>query len=158
MNGLMGSSPNRMVMLQFKPLWGYIDDVRDFCAKFVSRGFGDGGVGEHVGMIVHELVENAIRHGDERELVLRIERTEDALVVCVANTTTDERAAELRRVVAELAKWSPEEGYQRALGRCTQLPKSSGGLGLPRIRYEGRAELQVDVAPGRVSLMARTAV
>jgi hypothetical protein len=144
-----------MLMLQFKPLWDYIDEVRDFCSRFVTRGFGNDGIGQQIGMIVHELVENAIRYGDEQELVLRIERTSDAVVVCVANTTTDERAAQLKRVVKELLSMPPEEAYARALRRSMSLPSKESGLGLPRILHEGQAELQLDVAPGRVSLMAR---
>jgi hypothetical protein len=146
---------HRLVMLQFKPLWDYIDEVRDFCSGFVRRSFGDDEVGQGVGMIVHELVENAIRYGDEKELMLRIERSDDSIVVCVANTTTNEGGLRLRQVMQELEDLSPSEAFARALRRSTSLPAKESGLGLPRILHEGKAELQVDIAPGRVSIMAR---
>src|SRR3954462_43790 len=110
---LLGSS-HRLVMLQFEPLWDYIDDVRDFCSGFVRRSFGDDEVGQGVGMIVHELVENAIRYGDEKELTLRIERSDDAIVVCVANTATDSAGMRLRKVMQELEDLSPAEAFERA--------------------------------------------
>lgn len=145
---------HRMVMLQFQPLWDYVDEVREFCSRFVARGFGND-VAQQIGMIVYELVDNAVRYGDDKELVLRIERSEDSIVVCVANATTDERAARLRSVLGEMSNLPAAEAYTRALSRSTTLPDKESGLGLPRVRYEGQAELQLDTAPGRVSLMAR---
>ena len=87
--------------------------------------------------------------------MLRIERSDDAIVVCVANTTTEDGGTRLRQVMRELEDLSPAEAFERALRRTTSLPAKESGLGLPRILHEGKAELQVDIAPGRVSIMAR---
>ena len=123
-------------------------------SKYVTRTFG-GDTGQKVGMIVYELVDNAVRYGDGGELVLRIERTESSIVVCVANATTDEKAARLRRVLREISNLPPAEAFAQALRRSVTLPPSESGLGLPRVRLEGDAELQLDTAPaGSVSWRA----
>jgi len=60
---------------------------------FARTTFEDDGLGQRVGLIVHELIENAVRYGDEKELEVRLERTGDEVLICVVNTTTDERAS-----------------------------------------------------------------
>ncbi|HVU02464.1 MAG TPA: hypothetical protein VHE30_11960 [Polyangiaceae bacterium] len=146
---------NRLVHLRFRPLWLYLDQVRDFCGFFARASFDSDQLGERVGIIVHELVENAVRYGDDQELEVTLERRADEILVCVANTTTDERAGKLRALVAEMARQSPGEAYAAAMRLAATLPKTESGLGLPRIRYEGRVDLEVETTPGRVSVTAR---
>ena len=146
---------DRLVQVRFKPLWLYVDAVREFCGFFARATFENDGLGQRVGLIVHELVENAVRYGDDKELEVRLERRDDEVVIRVANTTNDERAQKLRGVFDELAKLSPAEGYTRALKHAATLPAAESGLGLPRIRYEGRVDLALDVAPGKVTITAR---
>src|SRR5690349_1481675 len=135
---------DRLVQLRFKPLWLYVDAVREFCGFFARATFEDDGLGQRVGLIVHELIENAVRYGDEQELEVRLERSQDDVVIRVINTTSDERAESLRKVFEELAKLPPADAYTRALQHASSLPASQSGLGLPRIRYEGRVELELD--------------
>ena len=110
-----------------------------------------------MGIVVHELVENAVRYGDEQELELMIERNDTEIVVRVANTANPARAERLRRIFDELQQHTPGDGYARALKHAASLPNTESGLGLPRIRYEGHVELELDVSPGRVSITARGA-
>jgi hypothetical protein len=146
---------DRLVQVRFKPLWLYVDAVREFCGFFARATFANDGLGQRVGLIVHELVENALRYGDEKELEVRLERRADEVVIRVANTTNDERARKLRGVFDALAKLSPAEGYTHALQHAASLPATESGLGLPRVRYEGRVDLDLDIAPGRVTITAR---
>jgi hypothetical protein len=146
---------DRLVQLRFKPLWLYVDAVREFCGFFARATFEDDGLGQRVGLIVHELIENAVRYGDDQELELRLERSNDDVVIRVINTTTEERATSLRKVIEELTRLSPADAYTRALHHAASLPPSQSGLGLPRVRYEGRVELELDTSPGKVSITAR---
>jgi hypothetical protein len=149
------SGRDRLVQLRFKPLWLYVDAVREFCGFFARATFEDDGLGQRVGLIVHELIENAVRYGDEKELEVRLERLENDVVIRVINTASDDRAAALRKVFEELTKHAPADAYARALKHASSLPASQSGLGLPRIRYEGRVELELDTPPGKVAITAR---
>lgn len=148
---------NRLVELRFKPLWLCIDQVREFCGFFARETFADAAIGDRVGLVVHELIENAIRFGDEKELELRMERTDGLVVIRVANTTTDENAKQLEAAFAETMKGSPVDAYANALKTAVQQPSASSGLGLPRIRCEGQVDLELELTPGRVCITARGA-
>jgi hypothetical protein len=43
---------DRMVQLRFRPLWLYVDEVREFCGFFARATFGADTVGERVGLVV----------------------------------------------------------------------------------------------------------
>ena len=146
---------DRLVLLRFKPLWLYVDAVREFCGFFARASFTNEELGQRVGLVVHELIENAVKYGDERELELRIERVPGEVLIRVANTTTDERAQKLRAIFDQLANVPPADAYTRALQRAATLPQHESGLGLPRIQYEGQVDLQLETAPGRVVITAR---
>lgn len=146
---------HRLVELRFKPLWLYVDHVREFCGFFARATFDDEALGQRVGLVVHELVENAIRYGDEKELELRIERSEGGVLVCVANTTSDESARRLQEAFDRMLELLPEVAYTRAMERAVMLPSTESGLGLPRVRYEGQVDLNLEVGPGRVCITAR---
>ncbi len=158
MTALEEGLPNsRLVELRFKPLWLYVDEVREFCGFFARATFDDAAVGDRVGLVVHELIENAIRYGDEKELELRLERTEGSVVIRVANTTSEERAKRLAAVFSEMMSVSPGDAYARALQSAASRPSIESGLGLPRVRCEGQVELELDIEPGRVCITARGA-
>ncbi len=154
-SGTSGEALHRLVQLRFKPIWLYLDTVREFCGFFARASFEDDRLGQRVAVIVHELVENAVRYGDDKELELRIERKDDSFVVCVVNTTSSERAEKLRHVLAELTSLAPGAAYERALRVAGSLPADQSGLGLARVRYEGAVELTLETSPGRVAITAR---
>lgn len=150
-----GLPGNRLVELRFKPLWLYVDEVREFCGFFARATFEDAAIGDRVGLVVHELIENAIRYGDDKELELRMERAEGHVVIQVANTTTDERAKRLSVVFAEMMAIPATDAYARALQSAASRPSIESGLGLPRIRCEGQVDLELQIEPGRVCITAR---
>jgi hypothetical protein len=145
----------RLVQLHFKPLWLYVDAVREFCGFFARATFEDSSIGDRVGLVVHELVENGIRYGDDFELDLRIERGEDAFVVSVLNTAHDEQVEVLMAAFRAAQEGTPLEAYTRALHASVALPAGRGGLGLSRVRFEGNAEMALEREPGRIRVTAR---
>jgi len=155
MNTVHEFEEERLVQLRFKPLWLYVDAVREFCGFFARASFKDEELGQRVGLVVHELIENAVKYGDEKELELRIERMPGSVVIRVSNTTTDDRAQKLREIFNQLANVAPVDAYTSALRRAATLPDTESGLGLPRIQYEGQVDLQLETAPGRVVITAR---
>lgn len=151
-------NPTRLVHLKFKPLWLYVDHVREFCSFFARTSFESEHLGQRMSVVVHELVENAIRYGgDDEELELLIERCDKLVVVKVANTASAERAEVLQRVFADTLELPAEASYLRALRRAAAQPTAQSGLGLPRVRHEGAVDLELELLPGRVCITARGA-
>jgi hypothetical protein len=151
------SDDHRIVHLRFKPLWLYVDAVREFCGFFARATFENDDLGERVSIVVHELVENAIRYGDDKDLELRIERGPSEILVRVANTASEERADHLKKVFASFSGRPPAEAYIEALKRAATLPAAQSGLGLARVRHEGKVDLDLSLSPGRVCVTARGA-
>lgn len=149
---------DRLVQLRFQPLWLYVDAVRDFCGFFARATFDDGAVGDRVGLVVHELVENAIRYGDDAELEVRVEHHGEAMSVAVTNTTTAQQAERLEAVFEQLATADAGEAYQKAVESSIRGPQETSGIGLPRVRFEGQVELSLCRSPGRVTIVARGAL
>jgi len=118
-----------------------------------ARDLEDDELGQRVGLVVHELLENAVRYGDEQELELRLEKREKEIVICVVNTTTDDRALRLRALVDELKARRPP--------RPTREPCSTPWVALhgerprsARVRYVGQVELFLTVTR-QVTITAR---
>ena len=145
----------RLVHLHFKPLWLYVDAVREFCAFFARATFEDAGVGERVRLVVHELVENGIRHGDERELDLRVERDGDAFVVSVTNTAREEQVVAFESAFRASQEGTPVEAFTKAVQASITLPSGRGGLGLSRVRFEGDVTMSFERQPEAVRVVAR---
>jgi hypothetical protein len=142
------------VELRFQPLWLYVDAVREFCGFFARATFGREELGDRIGLVVHELVENAVRYGDDNELELKVERTGDQVSVSVANTVTDDHIRRLKDRFDEIVSLPPRDAYIAAMQRAATLPEGQSGLGLPRIRFEGQVELKLVATPGRVCVTA----
>jgi hypothetical protein len=148
------------VHLRFQPFWRYIDGIREFCGFFTRTTFEDPALGQRVGLVIHELVENAIRYGDSTknaELDVFLFSDEQTIEVSVGNSTTPEQIRALEAAFAQLAGRSPEEAFLEAMGRASSKP-DGGGLGLPRVQFEGRVELSLALFSDRVRVHARGTV
>ena len=147
-------SAHRIVHLRFKPLWLYVDALREFCGFFARATFKDRDLGQRVALVVHELVENAIRYGDDIELELQVERHAAGMAVSVTNTTSEEQAEMLTEAFKQLEGTDPANAYLEAVRASVEKPATVSGLGLPRIRHEGQVELALTRGPGRVTVTA----
>lgn len=154
----MTAPEDRVLELRFKPLWLYVDRLREFCTFFAEASFAHPEVGQRVGLTVHELVENAIKYSprDERAMLeLRVLWNERRVRIEVTNFADIEHARRLRTSLAALSELEPAEGYAMAMKRALTLPETESGLGLPRIRYEGGMELETAASTdGRLTVIA----
>ena len=149
----------RLVQLRFKPLWRYVDQVREFCGAFAESTFEDDALGHRVRLTVHELIENAIKYSpqnDRASLGLSIECTDSSVEIRVTNTAQPEHAGRLRQALAALRELEPEAAYAKAMRRALTLPENESGLGLARIQHEASMSLSVEIdEAGRVQVVAR---
>jgi hypothetical protein len=143
--------------------WERIDAVREAVGRCVAAVFGDIELQHLLGMVSAELLENAVKYGRARNGVsLSIRGDAQDLVVTVANSI--EKGANHAQLLQKRLRWlrdfrEPYDAYSAALqevyDRATPATEDFG-LGLARIYYEGRCQLDCDVSqPDFISVSAR---
>jgi hypothetical protein len=147
--------------VRFRPVWAYIDGVREFCRFFCFTTFADENVAERVRLVIQELLENAIKYsmeGKVSELALDIENDPSAIIISTVSRPAPGHYATLQEDLADLYKETPEGAYTNAIKRAAELPEGASRLGLARMRYEGKVDLSVtEEGDGWIRVTARGA-
>jgi hypothetical protein len=149
--------------LHIAPEWERIDAVREAVARCVAVVFGEGPLEHQLGMVSAELLENAVKYGrGHKGVTLSIRGDQQELVVMVANAV--EKGSQHAQHLQRRLKWlrafkDPFEAYTAALQQVydrSTPDAEDNGLGLARIYYEGRCQIDCDVSqPETVSVSAR---
>ncbi|HVJ16104.1 MAG TPA: DUF6272 family protein [Polyangiaceae bacterium] len=129
-------------------MWRHVDGIRKFCDSFTAASFDNRTLGERVGVVIHELTENAIKYsraGDSAELELSISHENDRIEVVVANSPAPEHVTALQSIFEKLCAAPAEEAYVAAMRRAATLPEGQSGLGLARIRHDCDVELSLSI-------------
>jgi hypothetical protein len=137
-----------IVQLKLRPMWRHVDGIRKFCDFFTSESFDNHTLGERVGVVIHELTENAIKYshgGDSAELELLIRRDDEQIEIVVANSPAPEHLPALRAAFEALSAAPAEEAYVAAMRRAAALPEGQSGLGLARVRHDCDVELSLSI-------------
>lgn len=151
--------PDRpLVYVRLRPVWTYIDGIRDFTGFFCDHTFPEPMLAQRARVVIQETLENAIKYslrGPDSELEIAIHSTGTDLRISVSSTPDPAHLERLRQELAEISKKEPQQAYVDAFARAAVSPDASAQLGLARIRYEGKAELQLDEeADGRIRITA----
>jgi hypothetical protein len=150
--------PEQLIVMRCRPMWQHIDGIRQFCGFFARTSFSSTDLGERVALVIHELIENAIKYSvptDLAELDVTILHTGRQIEICVGNTPRPAQLAQLQTAISTLRGKSPEDGYLEAMRETRTLPVGRSGLGLARIRFEARMELQLIVVGGLARIIAK---
>ncbi len=153
------TSDRPLVLVRFRPVWTYIDGVREFCRFFCDTTFDASDLAERASVVVQETLENAVKYstgGDDAELELRIESHGENIEFSVSSVPDPRHLRTLRAELSSMAEQSPEEAYVAAILRAASAePGAASRLGLARIRHEGRAELSLqEESGGRIRVTA----
>ena len=111
-------------------------------------------------LVVHELVENAIRYAtnDEDRVEIDLRGTPDAFEIAVSNRSSREHSSHLFTVIHELERCDPK---RRVLARDAPLVADCGLEGrrarLRARRLQGQVQLSADFSEGRMRVIARGA-
>jgi hypothetical protein len=135
-----------LVFIRFRPVWTYLDGIREFCSFFCQATFADGDLAQRLKTVAHEALENAVKYTTDPtndEVELYIARSEDEIFLSVVNRTDVEHRTTLKREVQDLMHSDPEHAYINALKRAAKSKNNHARLGLARMRHEGKVELEV---------------
>lgn len=147
-----------LVFLRFRPVWTYIDGVREFGRFFCEQTFSDGELAERAQMAIQETLENAVKYSsrnEDTELEVSISSDGQRLVIACTSEPDPNHLSKLKMELEQIHALDPEAAYIAAFRRAAAEPEAASRLGLARMRYEGRFELTLDDADdGRVRITA----
>jgi len=144
--------------VSFRPNFRLVSTVRKFTEEFYDRMLGDRDASERLALATHELLENAIAYASDDETEVRVELTEDVLIVKTWNHATPERLANLKTMIDEVNGAPDPNAYYQQLMNKTAYRKDGSGLGLARIRAEADMSISYEVTTDRVCVAASTTV
>jgi hypothetical protein len=149
--------------LDIESEWERIDDVREAVATCVVAAFGDVDLKHVLAMVTAELLENAVKYGrPNRGVALSLRGDAHELTITVSNAV--EKGSRHAQQLHDRLRWlrgfkEPFEAYTAALQQVYErtIPDADDfGLGLARIYYEGKCQIDCDVShPERLSVSAR---
>lgn len=158
-------SPSLAFAARVPPDWARIEQLREGVVLAVEAAYAPVLVGDQTGIVVSELVENAIKYGTTEPIEVRIDGDQRSIRIAVTNRLTQgvEQAEQLAAHVAWIESFDdPQEAYMACLTiafQRTGTRPSGSGLGLARIRYEGGCSLSLEsTSAGELTVVARQAI
>jgi signal transduction histidine kinase len=145
------------LVVRFAPQWERIEPLRHY-AVTVAGGHGDR-IADRVGIVLQELLENAVKYGDAVgtvEVQLSISSVRKMAEVKVINRAQPSRIALLKKEYEGIQvgqRDTANQAFARALQRLQRLPQGTTMLGLARIAME--ASLTLEIAADQVTMVAR---
>lgn len=144
------------VVVRFSPAWEKIEPLRQYVVT--TAGVAGEKVAGRVGIVLQELLENAVKYGDavgHIEVDISVSSVRKQAEVRVANRAQMSRIALLKKEYEGLggSVETATAAFARALQRLQRLPQGSTMLGLARIAIE--SELTLEIHGDQVVMIAR---
>ena len=152
------SAPSLALYVRFPPSWDHIDPLRQYAEISVKARAGNGAA-DKVGIVIQELLENAVKYGvpaSDLELEIHMSDKGVGLDIFVRNNAHPSRLLLLEREFQRIRAEPGAEAFNRAMQRMTRLPQGSTMLGLSRVAME--SQLQVDIQGDRVEISAHVEI
>jgi hypothetical protein len=114
--------------------------------------------GKRAGVVVHELLENAVKYGDlstNIEVEVRMAPSGMRFAIRVSNRASAARVLTLREEVERISRITSEQAFLDSIRRASGRPSGNSMIGLARIAHEGGVTLLVEETSGVVSVVAR---
>jgi signal transduction histidine kinase len=144
------------VVVRFSPQWEKIEPLRQYVVA-MAGGAGDK-VADRVGIVLQELLENAVKYGDtvgQVEVELAVSALRKQAEIRVANRAQQSRIALLKKEFDSIRGGGETANavFARALQRLQRLPQGTTMLGLARIAME--SDLTLEVRGDQVVMVAK---
>jgi hypothetical protein len=135
--------------LCFAPNASLIGAVRRFVVDFFERVLTDQEMGDRLGLVAHELLENAIKYSQDpgASVSISIFRESPSAPLCIQtrNVATKTNIAHLSELMAGMQSTHDAMLFYQTLMRDTARRTEGSGLGLARIWAEGDMRLTLTV-------------
>ncbi len=148
-----------LLFLRLPAGWMQVEATRVIGTFYCQVALDDADLVQRLTVIIHECVENAVKYAkpdSTSDLVLRIQRDREQIVVSVCSHPDPAHLPSLRAELARIGSVEPRRAFADAIARAAAEPHAAARLGLARIRHEGRAELSLEEHEGgTICLTAR---
>lgn len=146
--------------LCFAPNAALIGAVRRFVVDFFERVLAHGEMGDRLGLVAHELLENAIKYSVDKDavvslLIVRAAHSSE-IRIQTQNQATKENIKRVRELVDAMHAANDAMAFYQQLMRDSARRQEGSGLGLARIWAEGEMRLNVTVEDNELQLSAVT--
>jgi hypothetical protein len=154
------------LVMAIGPHWENVDLLRTAILNCVAVIVGDGDASHSVGMIVSELLENAIKYGDWTDdesslLGLHISGNTEVVEVDVSSPMKQgsKNFDEIKKTIEWIRSFpSPKEAYFERIRELAEGgTKKKSRMGLVRIAYEGPCSIQPELQQDGLLHMKATA-
>jgi hypothetical protein len=151
-----------MMRLAFRPGIELISCTRRFVSDLLNAVLTDPDASSRVAMTIHELLENVFKYSLDGRADVDIalgDRAEQKVVqIRATNRASEDRLLDLRhRIDALRGADDPVKFYYRTIAETAMRLKGSG-LGLARIRAEGKMDLSYVITGDQITILAETPV
>ncbi len=147
--------------IQVPPDWSRVEPVRAAVARCIMATLRDRELEVSLGMVVAELLENAIKYGraGAPEVGVTVRVKANRVHVTVENEVDEKsnHVAVLQRRIEWMQTFRrPSDAYLAALKQVYAGAQiEQGGLGIVRIAHEGGCQIDCDTTqPGRITIRA----
>jgi anti-sigma regulatory factor (Ser/Thr protein kinase) len=141
--------------LKFDIDWEYVDVIRSFVNSFLQKALIDNARSDKVAMAVSELLENAVKYGDQEKnkrlnnIHIQLDTFKDnkMVVFFIENTSKPENIEVLKEQLKIVNKGNPKEMFVSKI-KQSLLSEDKSQLGLARIRYEAGGKIFLEIKKG----------
>ncbi len=136
-----------------------VSRMRRHVAGLYAELSGDEELAERTSMVVYEMVENVAKYAATEygrlEVSLHTHGPEASVRVRTRNAASPERLAKLcRSLDAVRGHPDPTHLYDEIIARCSVVDDGESGLGIARVRAEGRMQLSYSLEGAYVTIDA----
>lgn len=144
---LIKNPKNSFIEVIFGPRWTYISTVRSFFQNFLSITLANNKWASVISTAASELLENAVKYASEEGTKISMEyfQEENKLNLCVENFASQECVQNLKEFMKEIHSDDHHSIYLKKIKEATLNSGDSVHLGLARIRYETKTNINMKI-------------
>jgi len=146
------------IELKFGPNWDYVVMGYSVVTCFLSSAIKDGVNTELIAIAVIELLSNAVKYSETKDVTLQINVTPSQVDIKTFNLASEENIEYLKKEIEDITQGTPLEAYIRKCRQIEREPKAKHSLGFARIRYESNGKISHKIIDKEVEVFVTCAI
>jgi len=151
--------------MSFAPTTEVVSVVRRFVMSLYERILADRAMSSQLGLVTHELLENAVKYNIDAETLLRVSLTpqtesmsEIAVTIRTRNRATPENIRTVQHLITRVREAEDPFLFYQQLIEASAQASSGSGLGIARIRAETEMKIDFVIEGDMVEIVAHAQV